>query len=140
MTTERKTNAVGYVRVASSGGTGGRSEIERRKDILIAHCLDSQIALTHMIVDIGGREGRGRALDLLVMERASLLIVPSLAQLARSCAELAPMLAHYFSPPAGVADLIAVADGIDTRTAQGRMAVDVLRTVARFETGSVYHA
>ena len=140
MEAERKTTAVGYVRVASSEGMGSRSEIERHKDIIIAHCLDSQIALTHMIVDIGGREGRGRALDLLVMERASLLIVPSLAQLARSCAELAPMLAHYFSPPAGVADLIAVADGIDTRTAQGRIAIDVLRTVARFESGSVYHA
>ncbi len=50
------------------------------------------------------------------------------------------MLAHYFSPPAGVEDLIAVADGIDTRTPQGRIAIDVLRSVARFESGSVYHA
>jgi hypothetical protein len=74
------------------------------------------------------------------MERASLLIVPSLAQLARSCAELAPMLAHYFSPPAGVADLIAVAGGIDTRTPQGRIAVDVLCCLARIDNQGVYHA
>jgi DNA invertase Pin-like site-specific DNA recombinase len=140
MATEWKTKAVGYVCAASSEGTGSRSEIGRHGDIIIAHCRDSQIALTHMIIDIGGRQGRGRAFDLLVMERASLLIVPSLAQLARSCAELAPMLAHYFIPPAGVADLFAVVDGIDTRTAQGRIAIDVLRTVARFESGSVYHA
>jgi DNA invertase Pin-like site-specific DNA recombinase len=93
-----------------------------------------------MIVDIATREGRGRAFDLLVMERASVLIVPCLAQLTRKSGELAHLLAHYFSAPSGVADLIAVADGIDTRTPQGRMAIDVLRTVARFESGSVYHA
>ena len=140
MAPERQTKAVGYVHLATVGGAQSTEHIQRHKDTIIAHCRDSRILLTHMIVDIGGRQGRGRAFDLLVMERASVLIVPSLAQLARSCAELAPMLAHYFSPPAGVADLIAVADGIDTRTAQGRIAIDVLRTLARFESGSVYHA
>jgi DNA invertase Pin-like site-specific DNA recombinase len=93
-----------------------------------------------MVVDIGGREGRGRAFDLLVAERASVLVVPSLSQLARKAAELAPMLAHYFSAPSGVADLIAVAEGIDTRTPQGRIAIDVLCCVARFESEGVYHA
>lgn len=140
MAPERQTKAVGYVHLATVDGAQNADHIQRHKDTVIACCRDSRILLTHMIIDIGGRQGRGRAFDLLVMERASVLVVPSLAQLARSCAELAPMLAHYFSPPAGSADLIAVADGIDTRTAQGRIAIDVLRTVARFESGSVYHA
>ena len=62
---------------------------------MISYCLDSGLRLTHMIIDIGGRAGRGRALDLLVMERAAVLVVPSLAQLARRSAELVPMLGHY---------------------------------------------
>ncbi len=140
MAPERQAKAVGYVLLETAGGAQGAEHIQRHNGTVIAHFRDSRILLTHMIIDIGGRQGRGRAFDLLVMERASVLVVPSLAQLARSCAELAPLLAHYFSPPAGVADLIAVADGIDTRTAQGRIAIDVLRTVARFESGSVYHA
>jgi hypothetical protein len=93
-----------------------------------------------MIVDIATREGRGRAFDLLVMERASVLIVPCLAQLTRKSGELAHFLAHYFSAPSGVADLIAVADRLDTRTPQGRIAVNVLRCLGQLDNGGVYHA
>ena len=50
------------------------------------------------------------------------------------------MLAHYFRAPSGVADLIAVGEGIDTRTPQGRIAIEVVCCMARFEAGSVYHA
>ena len=140
MFTKGKTKAVGYVYVMSTDEAGRRSEIERHKDIVIAHCLNSRIALTHMIIDIGGRQGRGRALDLLVADRASVLVVPCLAQLSRQSGELAQMLAHYFTPPSGVSDLISVAERLDTRTPQGRMAVDVLGCIARFDGEGVYHA
>ena len=140
MVPKRQTKAVGYVRVATVCGAQSEEQLQRHKNTIIARCLDSRIELTHMIVDIGGRQGRGRALDLLVMERAAVLVVPSLAQLARKTAELAPILGHYFRAPSGVADLIAVADSIDTRTKQGRMAIDLVCCVARFEAGSVYHA
>ena len=140
MEAERKTTAVGYVRVSTTVTGQDRAQVERHKDTVIAHCHNSRIQLTHMIVDIGGREGRGRAFDLLVMGRASLLVVPCLAQLSRQSDELAQMLAHYFTPPEGVADLITVAERLDTRTAQGRMAVDVLCCIARFESEGAYHA
>ena len=140
MASERQTKAVWHVHLATVCGVDGSAQIQRHKDTIIAYCCDSRISLTHMIVDIGGRQGRGRALDLLVMERAAVLVVPSLAQLARKTAELAPMLAHYFSAPSGVADLIAVGEGIDTRTPQGRIAIDVLCCVARFESEGAYHA
>ena len=139
MVPERQTKAVGYVHLATVGGAQSTEHIQRHKDTIIAHRRDSRILLTHMIVDIG--DGRaGRAFDPLVMERASVLIVPSLAQLARSCAELAPMLAHYFSPPAGVADLIAVADGIDTRTAQGAHRDRRVAHPGAIREREVYHA
>ena len=140
MSTERLQQAVGYVRVATAEEIGTGAQIERHKHTVISYCLDSGLRLTHMIIDIGGRAGRGRALDLLVMERAAVLVVPSLAQLARRSAELVPMLGHYFCPPSGVAGLVAVAEGIDTRTAAGRLAIDVLRCLARFESEGVYHA
>lgn len=87
MATGGKSTTLRHVRVASLEGAGSRSEIERHKDIIIAHCRDSQIAFTHMLIDRRGgrgRQGRGRTSDLLVMERASRLIVPSLAQLGFS--------------------------------------------------------
>ena len=140
MFTKGQTKAVGYVHVVSTDGAGRRSEIERHKDIVIAHCLNSRIALTHMIIDIGGRQGRGRALDLLVADRASVLVVPGLAHLSGASDELAQMLAHYFTPPVGVAHLMSVAERLDTRTAHGRIAVDVLRCMADFEHGGRDHA
>ena len=140
MEVKRKTAAVGYVYVVSTEMAGSRSEIERHKDIVIAQCADSRIALTHMIIDIGGRQGRGRALDLLVAERAGVLVVPGLAHLSGASDELAQMLAHYFTPPSGVSHLIGVAERLDTRTPQGRMAVDVLGCIARFDGQGVYHA
>ena len=140
MEAERKTTAVGYVRVATTGTGQDRAQVERHKDTIIEYCRNSRITLTHMIIDTGGREGRGRALDLLVMGRASLLVVPCLAHLSRQSDELAQMIAHYFTPPAGVTELITVAERLDTRTPQGRMAVDVLCCIARFESEGAYHA
>ena len=140
MSTEQQQAAVGYVRVATGKASGARAQIERHKDTIINICRDSRLRLTHMIIDIGGRTGRGRALDLLVMERASVLVVPSMAQLSRRSGELAAMLGHYFGPPSGRAHLIAVAEGIDSRTQPGRVAIDVLRCMVRFEGLGVYHA
>jgi len=140
MSTQRQRLAVGYVRVASVGGVGNGRQIERHKHTIIAHCRDSRLNLAHMIIDIGGRPGRGRALDLLVGEHASVLVVASLAQLTRQPSELAAMLGHYFCAPSGGADLIAVAEGIDTRTQAGRILIDVLCCVAQFESEGAYHA
>lgn len=41
------------------------------------------------------------------------------------------MLGHYFCPPSGSTHLIAAAEGIDSRTRVGRIAIEVLRCVAR---------
>ena len=140
MEAERKTTAVGYVRVATTGTRQDRAQVKRHKDTVIEYCRNSRITLTHMIIDTGGREGRGRALDLLVMGRASLLVVSCLAHLSRQSDELAQMIAHYFTPPAGVTELITVAERLDTRTPQGRMAIDVLCCIARSESEGAYHA
>ena len=140
MNTQKQTKAVGYVRVATVGEHGKAPQIQRHKDTLIAHCKDSRILLAHMIVDIAIREGRERAFELLETGQARVLVVPSLAQLSRSVSELAGIIERYFAASSPVADLIAVAEGIDTRTPEGRMALNVLRTVARFEMEDVCHA
>ena len=137
---EQLTVAVGYVRVATVDEGRGGAQGQRHKDTVINYCRYSRIKLSHMMIDIVGRQGRGRALDLLVMGRATVLVVPSLSQLTRKTGELAQMLDHYFSRPAGVADLIAVSEGIDTRTPGGRIAIDVLRSVARLESEGAFHA
>lgn len=46
---------------------------------IISHCRDSMIVLTHMVFDIGGQEWRGWVFDLLVAERAAVLVENALA-------------------------------------------------------------
>ena len=89
MVTERQTKATGYVHLTLVCGAEGSVQIQRHKNTVMMCCLDLQIKLAHKIVDIGGRQGRGWTPDLLVVERAAVLVVPSLAQLARKTAELA---------------------------------------------------
>ena len=128
------------MRVATVGGHGKAPQIQRHKNTLIAYCQDTRILLAHMIVDISGHEGRERAFELLETGQARVLVVPSLAQLSRSVSELAGIIERYFAASSPVADLIAVAEGIDTLTPEGCMALNVLRTVARFEMEGVCHA
>lgn len=78
--------------------------IEPRKHTIIIHFLHSELKIAHRTIALGGRVGR--ALDLLVMERAAELVVPSLAQPARRSAALVPMLGHDFCPPSGVGAFI----------------------------------
>ena len=140
MGSEWRTKAVGYVHVATLDERWTGAQIQRHKDTVLEYCTRSRIRLSHMMIDIGERQGRGRALDRLVAGQAAVLVVPSLSQLTRNTGELAKMLDHYFSAPSGVADLIAIAEGIDTRTQGGRIAVDVLRSVARIESEGAFHA
>lgn len=140
MGSQRQTKAVGYVRVATVDACRWTSPIQRHRDTLIEYCALSRLSLTHMIVDICDREGRTQALDLLRGGWASVLVVPSLAQLTRSVSELADLIDRYFVAESSIADLVSVADGIDTRTAEGRLALSVLLTFARLEIGREYHA
>lgn len=147
MRTQKPTKAVGYAHVATESGQGAASHEQRHRDTLTTYCNKDGLFLTYTFVDIAGgrgpglREGRSAALDLLCVGQASVLVVPSLAHLSRSTADVLGILGRYFAgEPVGA--LVSIGEGIDTRTPQGRMALDVLKCVAGFErTGrKVYHA
>ena len=62
---------------------------------------------------------------------ASLLIVPSMSHLALSIEKLARLYDAHFGD--GSFALVAVAEGVDTRTDNGRFVLSLLRTLARWE-------
>lgn len=133
MALQKRTKAVGYTHVATENEPGNPRQEQTHRHTLTAYCDKNRLSLTYRFVDIGmPREGRAAALDLLCAGQASVLVMPALHHLSRSTADVLAILDRYFgAEPIG--GLIAVAEGLDTRTVPGRMVLDVFRCVARLQ-------
>lgn len=77
------------------------------------------------------RPALGRALGALETGAAAGIVVVKLGRLTRSTRDLDYLLDHYFG--AGAYQLLSINDTIDTRTANGRLALNVLMSVLQWE-------
>lgn len=112
--------------------------------------LDSQIAklkayselydleVVEVIVDAGEsaknlkRPGIQRALDMLRTGKADGLVVLKLDRLTRNVGDLSNLIETYFSDKAGK-HLFSVCDSIDTRSAAGRLVINILASISQWE-------
>ena len=91
-----------------------------------------------MIVDPGEsaktlkRPGLRRALDRLQNGEADGLVIVKLDRLTRNVGDWQRLIDDYFGEKAGK-QLFSVSDSIDTRTAAGRLVLNVLLSVAQWE-------
>ena len=76
------------------------------------------------------RPGLQRALGLLKSGNADGLLIVKLDRLTRSVADWQALIDAYFGERGGK-QILSVNDSIDTRTASGRLVLNVLITVAR---------
>ena len=134
------TRGVVYIRAGrstrSQNGAGVRICAQR----VSAYCELHRIALDATLIDKGmvtqGQTG-GRssvldeALSLLRIGGQSLFIVPSMSHLSLSVGNLARLVERYFGD--GSFALVAIAEGVDTRTDNGRFVLHLLRTLARWD-------
>jgi DNA invertase Pin-like site-specific DNA recombinase len=81
------------------------------------------------------RPGLQRALDMLKSGQADGLLIVKLDRLTRSVADWQILIDEYFGEKAGKT-LFSVNDSIDTRTAAGRLVLNVLLSVAQWERES----
>ena len=141
------TRGVVYIRAGrstrSQNGAGVRICAQR----VSAYCELHRIALDATLIDKGmvtqGQHGERQtvldeALGMLRVGGPTLLIVPSMAHLALSVGKLARLVEQHFGD--GSFALVAVAEGVDTRTDNGRFVLGLLRTLARWECEGAYHA
>jgi DNA invertase Pin-like site-specific DNA recombinase len=133
MSTKR---VVGYVRVSTlSQATEGVS-LAAQEAKLRAYCLAMDLDLVAVEKDevsaksLKGRDGLARALARIDSGEVSGLIVTKLDRLTRSVRDLGALVERYFEKRA---DLLSLADSIDTRTAAGRLVLNVLVSVAQWE-------
>ena len=132
-----RTKVVGYVRVSTEGQADGGVSLDAQRAKLAAYCTALDLDLVGVEVDAGlsakslDRPGLTRALGMLTSGDAAALLVCKLDRLTRSVRDLGALVDTYFA--SGRWALLSVADSIDTRSAAGRLVLNVLASVAQWE-------
>ena len=141
------TRGVVYIRAGrstrSQDGAGVRICAER----VCAYCELHRIALDATLIDKGmvtqGQHGERQtvldeALGMLLVGGPTLLVVPSMAHLALSVGKLGRLVEQHFGD--GTFWFLAIAEGVDTRTDNGRFVLHLLRTLARWDCEGAHNA
>ena len=136
-----RTRAVGYIRVSTDKQADHGISLEAQKAKLEAYAALYELEMIDVIVDAGAsaktlqRPGLQQALAMLKAGAANALLIAKLDRLTRSVRDLGTLVDQYFS--SDKITLLSVADNIDTRTAAGRLVLNVLGSVAQWERETI---
>ncbi len=128
------TKAIGYIRVSTEKQADHGVSVEAQTEKLKAYAMLYDIDLVDLVIEQGSakclqREGLQSALSRLEAGEAEALIVVKLDRLTRSVADLGKLVDTYFQNFA----LLSVGEQIDTRSAAGRLVLNVLASVSQWE-------
>lgn len=132
-----RTRAIAYLRVSTDKQADSGVSLDAQRAKLEAYAVAMDLDIVSTIVDAGlsastlDREGLQRALSMLDNGEADALIVVKLDRLTRSVRDLGTLVETYFA--SGRYQLLSVSDHIDTRTATGRMMLNLMATIAQWE-------
>lgn len=132
-----RTRAVAYVRVSTEKQADQGVSLDAQQAKVAAYAALYDLELVEVIVDAGvsakslDRPGLRRALGALDSGAANALLVVKLDRLTRSVRDLGDLVERYFAE--GRAALLSVGEQIDTRTAAGRLVLNVLASVSQWE-------
>lgn len=131
-----QSRAVAYLRVSTEQQADGVS-LDAQRARIAAYAGLYGLDLVAVIEDPGvsarslARPGLGRALAMLRSRTADALVVAKLDRLTRSVRDLSVLLDDWFAGDRWA--LLSVSEQIDTRTAGGRLVLNVLASVAQWE-------
>ena len=130
------TRVVGYVRVSTEKQADTGISLAAQRAKIEAYALALDLDLVAIIEDAGisaktlDRPGLRSALSMLTSGKADALLVVKLDRLTRSVCDLGHLVKKYFATKYS---LLSMSDAIDTRTASGRLVLNVLTSVAEWE-------
>lgn len=133
---------VGYIRVSTEEQATSGQSLEAQTAKIKGYCDLYDLELVEIIVDAGqsakslNRPGIQQALKLLDSGVAGGLVIAKLDRLTRNVADWQTLIDGYFGDKAGK-QLFSVGDSIDTRTAAGRLVLNVLLSVAQWEREAI---
>lgn len=131
------TATIAYLRVSTGKQAEQGLSLEVQQDKATAYARLYDLHLVEIIVDAGEsaktlrRPGLQRALALIQSGYAAALLIIKLDRLTRSVADLGRLIDEYFAP--GKAELLSVSEQIDTRSASGRLVLNILASVSQWE-------
>ena len=130
---------VGYVRVSTEeqakSGLGRDAQIKKIK----AYCDLYDLELIDIIIDNGvsgktlKREGLNKIIKLIDENTIDGVVVAKLDRLTRSVSDMGFLLNKIFKKH----ELFSVSENVDTRTASGRLVLNVLVSVAQWERETI---
>lgn len=129
---------IAYARVSTTDQADLGVSLDAQQAKMAAYASLYGLEIVETIVDAGesakslNRPGLQRALGLLGAGKADGLVIAKLDRLTRSVADWQVLIDGLFGEKAGK-QLFSVADAIDTRTAAGRLVLNVLLCVAQWE-------
>jgi site-specific DNA recombinase len=135
------TKAIGYLRVSTEKQADRGVSLDAQHAKITAYATLYDLELVDVIVDAGfsaktlDRPGLNRALDMLRKGRAEALLVVKLDRLTRSVRDLGDLVDKYFAN--GKSALLSVGEQIDTRSAAGRLVLNVLGSVSQWEREAI---
>lgn len=143
--TPQNTNRViGYVRVSTDEQARDGVSLEAQAAKVRAYCALYDLELVDVVADPGAsaktldRPGLQTVLARLRAGEAGGLVVAKLDRLTRSVSDMDRLIRDYFGERARHAvSLQSVADQVDTRTAAGRLVLNVLMSVAQWEREAI---
>lgn len=136
------TRTVAYVRVSTEKQADCGVSLEAQQAKIAGYSQVYGLELVDVIVDAGlsaktlDRPGLQRALAMLRAGEAQALLVVKLDRLTRSVRDLGQLVADHFAKEDGPA-LLSVSEQIDTRTAAGRLVLNVLGAVSQWEREAI---
>lgn len=133
---------IGYIRVSTEEQASDGVSLAAQREKLTAYAKLYDLELIEIIEDAGqsgktlNRPGLQRALSVIRSGKAAGLLIAKLDRLSRSVVDWNTLIDGYFGERAGK-QLFSVADSIDTRTAAGRLVLNVLMSVAQWERETI---
>lgn len=135
------TRAVAYLRVSTEKQADKGVSLDAQRAKVKAYGELYDLEIVEVVVDAGvsaktlDRPGLQRALAMLKADTADALLVVKLDRLTRSVADLGELVERYFAP--GKWALLSVGEQIDTRSAAGRLVLNVLASVSQWEREAI---
>lgn len=136
-----KTRTVAYIRVSTDKQADRGVSLDAQRAKVKAYAELYDLELVSIEVDAGAsaktlanRPALDRALGMLRTGAADALLVVKLDRLTRSVRDLADLVDGYFTKRAA---LLSVSEQIDTRSAAGRLVLNVLSSVGQWEREAI---
>jgi len=136
--TKPAVRTIAYIRVSSTDQADNGHSLAAQREKVELYAKLHGLELIAVIEDAGvsaktlDRPGLNRALAMLDRGEAGALLVCKLDRLTRRVGDLGKLIDGYFGEK-GKAALMSVADSIDTRSAAGRLVLNVLASVSQWE-------